>query len=138
MIAGIGIDIIELERIDQALERYGDHFLEHVFSDTERLASPGGVGEVSYYAGRWAAKEAVSKALGTGIGERCRWKEICVISGPGGDPAIVLSGAAAETADRMGIGQIHITISHERKLACANAVAESSRKQESPESCVGF
>lgn len=128
MIAGIGIDVIELERIGRAIERYGDHFLEHVFSDVERLAAPGGVGKVSYYGGRWAAKEAVAKALGTGIGESCRWKEICVVSGPGGDPAIVLSGAAAETAERMGIHQVHVSISHERKLACANAVAESARE----------
>ena len=77
-------------------------------------------------AGRWAAKEAVAKALGTGIGTSCGWKDIRVVRGADGKPDIRMQGAGAVTAGRLGVGTIHISISHERGLACAAAVAEKA------------
>jgi len=124
MIIGLGIDIIEVSRMQRTIERYGEHFLDHVFSVEEQEAAPKGAGKPSYYAGRWAAKEAVSKALGTGIGRDCGWTDVRVMRDGLGKPQVELVGSAAETSKRLGAGSIHISISHERHLACASAVIE--------------
>ena len=125
MIVGIGVDVIEVERLRQTIDRYGRSFLRHVYSDAEEAEAPNGEAKAAYYAGRWAAKEAVAKALGTGIGVSCGWKDIDVVRGVDGKPGIRLLGAGAATAARLGAARIHISISHERGLACASAVAES-------------
>lgn len=125
MIVGIGVDVIEVERIERVLRRQGDAFLRHVFTEAEQSKAPENTtAAASYYAGRWSAKEAVAKALGTGIGEACGWRDIDIIRWPSGQPAVTLSGAAAKTAESRGIKKIHLTISHEKRLACASAVAE--------------
>ncbi|MCF7854448.1 MAG: holo-ACP synthase [Candidatus Pacebacteria bacterium] len=125
MIAGIGIDVIEVSRIRDVLARYGDGFLGHVFTDVEREGAPQALSAAaSYYAGRWSAKEAVAKALGTGIGGECGWKDIEIVRWPSGQPVVELSGAGKRTAERLGIHHVHLTISHEKMLACASAVAE--------------
>lgn len=124
MILGTGVDIIEVERVRNALDRHGDRFLEHVYSQEEQDAAPAGLGRYAYYAARWAAKEAVSKALGTGIGEDCGWKDVVVRRDPKGRPLVVLNGAAARCAARAGISRWHLSLSHERNLACAQAIAE--------------
>ena len=124
MIVGVGVDVIEVDRLRKTLDRYGSQFLRHVFTEDEQGEAPSGDGRAAFYAGRWAAKEAVSKALGTGIGHSCGWKDIRVSRDFHGRPAVPLSGAAAETAATLDIAHIHISISHERRLACASAVAE--------------
>lgn len=125
MIVGIGVDVIEVERIERVLGRQGDAFLRHVFTAAEQLKVPENTAAAaSYYAGRWSAKEAVAKALGTGIGEACGWRDIDIIRWPSGQPSVTLSGAAAKTAESRGIKKIHLTISHEKRIACASAVAE--------------
>ena len=124
MIVGLGVDVIEVERLKRTLDRYGKQFLDHVFSAEEQADAPIGGGMASYYAGRWAAKEAVAKALGTGIGNRCSWKDIHVLRGDAGRPEVRLCGNGAVLAADQSISRIHISISHERRLACANAVAE--------------
>jgi holo-[acyl-carrier protein] synthase len=124
MIAGIGTDVIETERMRSAILRHGDHFLAHVFTPAEIAAAPVGPARDPYFAARWAAKEAVAKALGTGIGADCAWTDIAVSRGPAGEPLVELSGAARATARRRGIGRIHISLSHERNLAAAMVVAE--------------
>lgn len=124
MILGTGIDIIEVGRIRGALERHGAHFLDHVFTAGEQQRAPGGEGQYAYYAGRWAAKEAVAKALGTGIGAECAWKDIAIRSDRLGKPCVQLHGAAAKTRKRLEIQRLHVSISHERTHACAFAVAE--------------
>lgn len=125
MIIGIGIDVMEVARMQRTIERYGEQFLNHVFSSQEQEDAPKGAGKPSYYAGRWAAKEAVAKALGTGIGKHCGWTDVRVRRGSLGKPQIELVGAAAETSGRLGASCIHISISHERHLACASAVIET-------------
>lgn len=124
MIVGVGIDIIEVARMRRTLERYGKHFLDHVFTEDEQQEAPGGVGGASYFAGRWAAKEAVAKALGTGIGESCGWKDVRVVRSANGKPEVVLDGPASLRASELAVGCIHISISHERHLACASVVME--------------
>ena len=124
MIAGIGTDVIETERMRSAIRRYGDRFLSHVFTPAEIAEAPVGPARDAYFAARWAAKEAVSKALGTGIGTDCAWTDVTVRRGPAGEPLVDLSGAARCTARRRGIDRIHVSLSHERNLAAAMAVAE--------------
>lgn len=124
MILGIGIDIIEVARVQRALERHGQRFLDHVYSVEEQAGAPAGLGRFGYYAARWAAKEAVSKALGTGIGEDCGWKDVVICRDERGKPSIRLEGAAAGCAAALGISGWHISLSHERHLACAQALAE--------------
>lgn len=125
MIAGIGTDVIETERMRQAILRHGDRFLGHVFTPAEINDAPSGPARDAYFAARWAVKEAVSKALGTGIGTECAWTDIAVRRGPAGEPLVDLSGAACATARRRGIDRIHVSLSHERNLAAATAVAET-------------
>lgn len=126
MILGLGIDVIEIERIRRVLDRHGDRFLRHVFTQAEKDGAPTSNAVYAYYAGRWAAKESVSKALGTGIGESCAWTDVEILRGPGGRPVLNLGGRARRTADALGIAHFHITISHEGALACAAAVAEGA------------
>lgn len=125
MIIGIGVDVIEVDRIRRVIERQGNAFLRHVFTDSETSHAPdSATAAAAYYAGRWSAKEAVAKTLGTGIGEACAWRDIEIVRWPSGQPSVQLSGAAAKTAAKLGIKRIHLTISHEKRLACASAVAE--------------
>ena len=124
MIAGIGTDVIETERMRSAITRHGDRFLTPVFTSDEIAGAPTGPARDAYFAARWAAKEAVSKALGTGIGTECAWTDVTVRRGPAGEPLVDLSGAARCSARRRGIGRIHVSLSHERNLAVAMAVAE--------------
>ncbi len=125
MIIGTGIDIVELDRIESSLARHGDRFVERVFTSREQeLATSRRKTAAQFYAGRWAAKEAMAKALGCGFGEHCGWLDIEVVNDGPGKPHIELSGQAAATAERMGIEQLHVSISHEKTYACAFVIAE--------------
>lgn len=125
MILGLGVDVIEIERIGNVIRRHGGAFLNHVFTESEQADAPEHAeAAAAYYAGRWSAKEAVAKVLGTGIGEHCAWKDIHISRHASGRPSVALTGAAATTAADLGVKYLHISISHERKLACASAVGE--------------
>ena len=124
MIAGLGIDLVETARIESVIERHGHRFLDHVFTAEEQAAAPGPRAAAIYYAGRWAAKEAVAKALGTGIGTTCAWHDIVVRRGPAGEPLVVLVGRGALTAAGLGVADIRISITHSGGMAAAIAVAE--------------
>jgi len=126
MIIGIGNDLIEIARIAKVIDRHGANFLAHVFTAAEQAAAPvlSSSANAIYYAGRWAAKEAIAKALGTGIGENCRWHDLQIERLPGGKPRATLHGAAARTAAQLGVTSIHISISHERSIASAVAILE--------------
>jgi len=125
VIVGVGIDILAVERMESALAEHGRAFLDHIFTPEEIEAAPSGAGRAAYFAGRWAAKEALAKALGTGIGAQCRWRDITVRRGANGRPKILLTGAAAETARTLGAVRIQTSISHTRLLACAVVVLET-------------
>jgi holo-[acyl-carrier protein] synthase len=125
MISGLGTDIVQVSRIQEMAERYGDPFLEKVFSDDERKEAARRRNPAQYYAGRWALKEAMSKALGCGIGEKCGWKDISTRNLECGRPEAILSGTALETASSIGVARIHISISHEHEYACATVILEN-------------
>lgn len=125
MIAGIGTDIVEVARIERALKRFGEMFRDRVFSlrEQESFASHSTPGP--HCAGRWAAKEAVAKALGCGIGAECALNEVEILNDAvSGAPRVELHGAAAATLARGGGGRILISISHERSYATAMAIWE--------------
>lgn len=122
MIAGLGNDITDCGRIKQMMRKFGDLFLDHLLTPKEKAESKG---RFSYCAGRWAAKEAVSKALGCGIGGNCAFTDIEIIDNESGKPEVKLSGAAELTAKRLKVDRIHLSISHERHYAVATVILES-------------
>jgi len=125
MIVGVGTDIVKIERIRKTIERYGETFLRHVFTAEELSEASVRRNPWPYYAGRWALKESLSKALGCGIGTQCGWQDIRTLNDANGRPLTVLSGAAARQAATLGIEHIHVSISHEDEYACATVVLES-------------
>ena len=124
-IAGTGIDLVEVSRIGEALERHGDRFLTRVFTPAEVAYSRSGGVFTEHLAGRFAVKEAVLKALGTGWTGRMRWRDIEVRTRSSGEPSVELAGSAARRARDLGIVRIHISISHTREHAVAHAIAEA-------------
>ncbi|GIV54847.1 MAG: holo-[acyl-carrier-protein] synthase [Candidatus Kapaibacterium sp.] len=123
MIVGIGIDIIEVDRIAGAIERYGEHFLRRIYTDAERqYCERAAASRLLHYAARFAAKEAFSKAIGTGITQGFRFRDCGVLNQPSGQPTIVLAGMLAEV---WGRHRIHLSLSHTRHSAVACVVIES-------------
>ena len=121
-ILGIGIDVIEVERIEEAVEEFGERFLERIFTGGERDYCGRQKRPEIHYAARWAAKEAVSKAFGTGIGPELGWTEIEVVRRESGEPVLVLSGKAKAFAENLGIREVKISLTHAKHYAAANAV----------------
>jgi holo-[acyl-carrier protein] synthase len=101
MIIGIGNDIIDIRRIEATLERYGDRFVERIFTETERRKSDRRRNRAASYAKRFAAKEACSKALGTGLRKGVFWRDMGVVNLPSGRPTMVLTGGAAAELARL-------------------------------------
>lgn len=101
MIIGLGNDIVDIRRIDAALQRYGERFLARVFTDIERAKSDGRAERAASYAKRFAAKEACAKALGTGLRHGVYWRDMGVINLPSGRPTLALTGGAALQLTRM-------------------------------------
>ena len=124
-IVGIGTDITECVRIEKMLQRHGTHFLEHVFTDREVSYCSSKKRSTEHFAGRWAAKEAVLKALGTGWIGGISWKDVEAVNEIGGRPRIVLYGGAQKTANQLGITEVQISISHCSSHAIAYAIAVS-------------
>ncbi|MBI2481130.1 MAG: holo-ACP synthase [Planctomycetia bacterium] len=122
-IAGIGTDIVECLRIAQMIERHGELFLTRVYTEREIQYCSSRKAATQHYAGRWAAKEAVLKAMGTGWAKGISWRDIEVRNDEGGRPLIMLGGAAREICERRGVQDILISISHCRSHATAYALA---------------
>jgi holo-[acyl-carrier protein] synthase len=114
-----GVDLIEVERIDRAILRYGDRFFVRFFTEQELIDSGGSTPAL---AARFAAKEAVSKALGTGIGD-VGWKDIEIVNGPRREPVLRLHGQARRLADETGLTDWTVSLSHTHEHAIAVAVA---------------
>jgi holo-[acyl-carrier protein] synthase len=125
MVLGLGTDLIETKRVQESIERFGERFMERIFT----------AGEIAYcqrkrknaaesFAARFAAKEAGAKALGTGISRGVSWKEFEVRREEGGRPTLHLSGRAAELAEAMGVKRIQLSLTHSRELALAVVVVE--------------
>ena len=130
LIYGTGIDIIEIERVAQVWQRQGQRFLERVYSpyEQERCLTGGPRAQQERLAARFAAKEAVMKALGTGWRQGVRWRDIEIRHRQSGKPFVCLLGNTQELADSRGIGVIHISLSHSRLYAIAHAIALVKRE----------
>jgi len=122
MIVGLGTDIIEVVRIGEIIERHGELFLQRVYTEQEIRYCQRRKAAIQHYAGRWAAKEAVMKVLGTGFSKGVGFRDIEVCSRKSGAPYVEIHGGAAERAKKIGIGHFLITISHCRMYATATAV----------------
>jgi holo-[acyl-carrier protein] synthase len=124
MIVGSGVDLVEIARIQQSVERYGPRFLNRVYLAAEQAYCLRKRNSGESLAARFAAKEAGAKALGTGISRGVNWLEIEVIREPGGRPSIRLHGRAAEIAEHMGVAHIALSLTHTATLAMASVVLE--------------
>ncbi|MCA9222744.1 MAG: holo-ACP synthase [Planctomycetales bacterium] len=122
-VIGIGTDIVECLRIAQMIERHGELFLSRVYTPLELDYCSSRKASVQHYAGRWAAKEAVLKAIGTGWSRGISWRDIEVRNDLGGKPSLEITGGAREACDRQGILDVQISISHCRSHATAFALA---------------
>ncbi|MEO1199967.1 MAG: holo-ACP synthase [Pseudomonadota bacterium] len=123
MILGIGNDLIDIRRVERTLDRFGERFIERIFTDVERTKSDRRRNRAASYAKRFAAKEACSKALGTGFRKGVYWRDLGVVNLPSGKPTLALTGNARDHLDRMTpeghIAQIDLTITDDFPLAQA-------------------
>ena len=122
-VLGIGTDIVECLRIAQIIERHGELFINRVYTDHEIQYCSSRRAATQHYAGRWAAKEAVLKALGTGWRRGISWRDVEVRNAASGKPSIALRGGAREVFEKSGIRDMLISISHCRSHATAYAIA---------------
>jgi holo-[acyl-carrier protein] synthase len=123
-VLGIGVDLVECARIDRSIERFGERFLHRVFTDGEIEYSMSMKFPARHLAARFAAKEAVSKAFGTGIGKSMGWRDIDVRKKPSGEPYLVFAGGAEKLAQERGVTNALITLSHSDQHAVATIVLE--------------
>lgn len=123
MIIGIGNDVIDIERIEQTLQRYGDRFVQRLFTEVEQAKSDRRANRAASYAKRFAAKEACSKALGTGLRRGVFWRDMGVVNLPSGQPTMRLTGGAArrlaEITPQGMVARIHLTITDDHPTAQA-------------------
>ena len=124
MIKGLGVDTIELERIERVYREYNPRFIDRVYSTEEKEYALRFKDPVPRLAARFAAKEACMKALGTGWNLGVRWRDISVVNNRMGKPELVLSGNAKDFFKRMGADHIHLSITHSRKYATAVVIFE--------------
>ncbi|MBK1834975.1 holo-ACP synthase [Roseibacillus ishigakijimensis] len=128
-IFGIGIDVVEVARIEESLREFGSKFLDRIFTPAEQDYCQRQKNCALHYAARFAAKEAVSKAFGTGIGKEVGWLDLEVRRRPSGEPELVLSGRARAFAQKNGVGDIKVSLTHAQHYAAANAVILTGEEQ---------
>ncbi len=124
MIVGTGVDLAEVARIRHAVERYGRRFVERVFTPAEIAYVERKANRYERYAGRFAAKEAGMKAIGTGWKRGVRWVDFEVANLPSGKPTLRLHGEAARVAERMGVKSIALSLTHTAELGMAHVILE--------------
>jgi holo-[acyl-carrier protein] synthase len=126
MILGIGNDTIDIRRIENAIERYGERFLGRIFTAAERARSDGKLGRAASYAKRFAAKEACAKALGTGLRRGVYWRDMGVVNERSGRPTMLLTGGALRQLERLTpdgfVPRVHVTLTDDFPLAQAVVV----------------
>ena len=127
MIVGSGIDLVEIGRIQRSIERYGQRFLDRVYTAAEQAYCLHKRKSAESFAARFAAKEAGAKALGTGISHGVNWLEIEVAREPRGKPTLQFHGRAAEFAAHLGARRAALSITHTAELAVASVVLEDGR-----------
>ena len=125
MIVGSGIDLIEIERIENSVERFGRRFLDRVFTAAEQAYCLGRRRAAESLAARFAAKEAAAKALGTGISHGVSWREIEIVRAASGKPDLRFHGRAAGIAKRLGVANASVSLTHSSGMAMACVVLEN-------------
>src|SRR5438477_12992603 len=125
MIVGSGIDLVEIDRIQHSVDRYGARFLNKVYTTAEQTYCLRKRNSAESLAARFAAKEAGAKALGTGMSRGVTWLEIEVVREPGGRPALRFHGRAAEIASHLGVTHTALSITHTATLSMANVMLEN-------------
>ncbi len=125
MIVGTGIDIAEVPRIRQTIARFGDRFVQRIYTPGEIRYCDSKANRVERYAARFAAKEAAMKALGTGWSRGVRWRDCEVARQPGARPTIIFHGRAGEVAARLGVKNASLSISHTAEQAIAQVILEN-------------
>jgi len=128
MIYGIGVDLVDIARMERVLNRWGPRFVDRVFTTAEKKFSFERTNPYAAFAMRFAAKEAFSKALGLGMKGGVKWKDIEVFNDPKGKPGIRVSGKTLSICRQMGIGAIHLSLSDEGQNAIAMVVLEKGHE----------
>ncbi|MFA5239572.1 MAG: holo-ACP synthase [Phycisphaerae bacterium] len=118
-----GIDLVDFPRIEEMVKRHGERFLAKVFTETEQKYARSNKNGTEKLAGRFAAKEAILKLMGTGWRGKIAWTDIEVVNSPTGQPMVNLSGEVKKISDKLGITQISVSITHTANFAIASAVA---------------
>src|SRR5580693_9034401 len=126
MIVGSGIDIADVPRIAASIARFGERFLDRIFTDGERRYCDSKANREERYAARFAAKEAAMKAIGTGWNHGVTWRDVEVCRQPGGRPTIAFHGKAAEFAAKLGAVHVALSLSHTKEYAIAQVILEGS------------
>jgi holo-[acyl-carrier protein] synthase len=124
-ITGIGIDVVEVERIRALLERHGERFKARTFTEVEARYCDACADPAMHYAARFAAKEAGAKALGTGFAKGVNWADIEVTRDGAGRPELSLHGAARALAEQQGVVRYHVSLTHTKQQAVAQVLMES-------------
>lgn len=124
MIVGTGVDIAEVPRIRQSIERFGERFLKRIYTERERAYVERKANRFERYAARFAAKEAAMKAIGTGMRGGVRWTEFEVSNLPSGKPVIQFHGKAGEYAARLGVRNVSLSMTHTAESAMAMVILE--------------
>jgi holo-[acyl-carrier protein] synthase len=127
MIAGSGIDVVDIARIQHSMDRFGGRFLNRVFLEAEQAYCNRKRNAAESFAARFAAKEAAAKALGTGISYGVNWLEIEVVREPRGKPSLLFHGRAAEIVGRLGVVRAALSLTHTAQIAVASVVLEDGR-----------
>jgi len=118
-----GIDLVDCPRIEQMMQRHAERFLNRIFTVSEQAYARKNKNTVETLAGRFAAKEAILKLMGTGWRGKIAWTDMEITNNPSGQPEVTLSGEVKEIAERLGIGHISMSITHTANFAIASAVA---------------
>ncbi len=125
MIVGIGVDLCEVERMEAAIARHGERFLARIYTKAERAYCESKPNRMERFAGRFAAKEAAMKAIGTGWSRGVGWRDFEVTRAASGQPVICFHGAARRVAEELGVRRALVSITHIKSMALAQVVLES-------------
>jgi len=125
MVVGVGTDLIEIARIAQSVDRFGDRFLQRIYTAQEIAYCQRKKSSAESLAARFAAKEAAAKALGTGINHGIGWLDLEVVREPSGKPTLQLSGRAAQRARQLGVATINLSLTHSKDIAMAFVIMEN-------------
>ncbi|MFH1881829.1 MAG: holo-ACP synthase [Planctomycetota bacterium] len=125
-----GIDLVDCPRIEAMIERHGERFVQRIFTAAEQAYAEANKNKIEKLAGRFAAKEAILKLMGTGWRGKIAWTDIEIINNSSGQPEVTLDGEVEKIADKLGIKHISISITHTANFAIASAVALAEKSSE--------